>query len=48
MTHRVCRVVSFELTAPYTVRVHFDDATEQVIAFAPVLAGELYAPLKDP
>jgi len=48
MTHRVYRVVSFEITAPYTLRVHFDDATAQVINFKPILAGEIYAPLRDP
>lgn len=47
MTHRVYRVVSFESTAPYTLKVRFDDATEQVINFRPVLAGEIYAPLRD-
>ena len=43
MTHRVYRVVSFEITAPYTLHVHFDDGTEQVINFQPILAGEIYA-----
>jgi Protein of unknown function (DUF2442) len=47
MTHRVYRVVSFESTGTYTLRVRFDDATEQSIDFAPALAGELYGPLKD-
>jgi len=47
MTHRVYRVVSFESTAPYTLKVRFDDATEQVINFRPILAGEIYAPLRD-
>jgi predicted RNase H-like HicB family nuclease len=28
-------------------RVHFDDATVQTIDFEPVLAGELYGPLRD-
>ena len=47
MAHRVCRVLSFEISGPYRLRVHFDDATEQLIDFVPVLAGELYGPLKD-
>lgn len=47
MTHRVYRVLSFESTAPYTLKVRFDDATEQVIDFRPMLAGEIYAPLRD-
>lgn len=41
MTHRICRVVWFERTAPYTLTVRFDDATQQVIDFRPVLAGEI-------
>jgi hypothetical protein len=39
--------VSFEITAPYTLRVCFDDGTEQVIDFKPVLAGEIYRPLRE-
>jgi hypothetical protein len=27
--------------------VRFDDATQQVADFRPVLAGEMYAPLRD-
>jgi len=41
------RVVDFEIVAPYSLRLCFDDSTEQTIDFKPVLAGELYAPLRD-
>lgn len=47
MTHLMCRVREFEVVAPHTLRVVFDDATEQVINFEPVLRGELYGPLRD-
>jgi hypothetical protein len=47
MSHSIHRVLSFEIVAPYTLRLRFDDATEQTINFQPVLAGELYAPLSD-
>lgn len=47
MNHPVYRVRSFEIAGPYTLRVRFDDNTEQAIDFAPVLAGELYEPLRD-
>lgn len=30
------------------MRVIFDDGTNQVIDFAPILEGELYGPLRDP
>jgi hypothetical protein len=45
--HPIHRVRSFQFVAPYTLRVQFDDQTEQVINFEPVLAGELYRPLRD-
>ena len=47
MTHGVYRVVSFENAGPYTLDVHFDDGTEQVINFEPVLAGEMYGLLRE-
>jgi len=47
MKHEIYRVVSFQTVAPYTLRVRFDDASEQTIDFQPVLAGELYGPLLD-
>lgn len=47
MKHPIYRVRAFEIVAPYTLRVQFDDNTWQTINFEPVLAGELYAPLRD-
>jgi hypothetical protein len=48
MSHPIYRVLTFERSAPYTLRVKFDDNTERLIDFRPVLAGELYGPLRDP
>lgn len=48
MKHLMCNVQQFEIVAPFTLRVLFDDTTEQVIDFEPVLRGELYGPLRDP
>jgi hypothetical protein len=48
MIHPIHRVKSFRIEAPYTLRVEFDDSTEQVIDFRPILAGSLYGPLRDP
>jgi Protein of unknown function (DUF2442) len=45
--HPIYRVRSFQTVAPYTLRVQFDDASEQVINFEPILAGELFEPLRD-
>ena len=47
MVHPIYRVVSFDVVAPYTLRVRFDDESEQTIDFQPVLAGELFRPLRD-
>ena len=47
MRHPIFRVESFEIVAPYTLRICFDDATVQTIDFRPILAGELYGPLRD-
>ncbi len=47
MTHLIYRVHSFEIVAPYTLRVCFDDGAQQTIDFLPVLAGELYGPLRN-
>ena len=48
MAHPIFRVTKFEIVGAYTLRVAFDDRSIQVIDFEPVLAGELYGPLKDP
>jgi hypothetical protein len=47
MKHAIHEVRSFEIVSPYTLRVRFEDGTEQTIDFEPVLAGELYEPLRD-
>ena len=48
MSHQICRVRGFEIVGPYMIRVEFDDSTVQTIDFEPVLAGELFGPLRDP
>ncbi|MBI3763346.1 MAG: DUF2442 domain-containing protein [Chloroflexi bacterium] len=47
MQHPIYRVRSFEIVAPYTLRMQFDDDTWQTVNFEPILAGELYGPLRD-
>jgi len=47
MNHPIYRVVGFEIVAPHTLRVRFDDDTAQTIDFRPVLSGEMYSPLND-
>ena len=48
MEHRLYRVTSFALLGPQSLRVVFDDGSEQRIDFGPVLFGELFGPLRDP
>jgi len=45
--HRIYRVEAFQVVGPQTLRVKFDDRTEQLIHFKPVLAGELFGPLRE-
>lgn len=47
MKHLICRARGFEIVAPYTIRVRFDDGSQQTVDFLPVLEGELYGPLRD-
>ena len=47
MSHPIYRVLGFQIVAPYTLRLRFDDGAEQTIDFQPVLAGEMYAGLFD-
>jgi hypothetical protein len=47
MRHAVCRVTSFAILGPYTLRVGFDDGLFRDIDFSPMLQGELYGPLND-
>ncbi len=47
MSHPIYRIVSFDTFGAYTLCIAFDDGTERTVDFLPVLAGELYAPLRD-
>ncbi len=47
MIHPIYRVRSFEMAGDYTLRVRFDDETEQVINFRPILCGQLFGPLRE-
>jgi len=47
MQHGIYRVESFEIVSPYTLKIAFDDGTEQIINFEPVLAGELFGSLRN-
>jgi hypothetical protein len=48
MQHPIHRVTSFQQTAPYTLRVEFDDGLSRVIDCDSILHGELFGPLREP
>ena len=48
MIHETREVVSFNHVAPLTQRIGFDDGSERIIHFSPVLHGPLLGPLRDP
>lgn len=45
--HKLYKVTGFEIVGDHTLRVSFDDGSERVIAFKPVLYGEMWGPLRD-
>jgi hypothetical protein len=47
MKHPIHRITSFDQVGPYTLRLRFDDGLSRIIDFAPILAGELFGPLRD-
>src|SRR5262245_35718198 len=48
MGHPIHRVAAFRIVGRQVLAVVFDDGSEQLIDFAPVLHGELFGPLRDP
>jgi hypothetical protein len=48
VSHPIYRVRAFEIVGPYVLCVVFDDGTARTIDFEPILAGEVFGPLRDP
>ena len=46
MSHKLYTIVDYELIDGYTIRVEFNDGTNQIIDFEPVLYGEMWGPLR--
>lgn len=44
----IIAVIHFDLVDDYKLLVHFDDESERLIDFEPVLYGEMWGPLRDP
>ncbi len=47
MYHKLYKVIDYQVLEQYTIWVKFDDATEQIINFEPVLSGEMWGVLRD-
>jgi hypothetical protein len=47
MNRYIVHVTDFKIVGPYKLQIIFDDATEHVIDFEPVLYGYYYSPLRD-
>jgi hypothetical protein len=47
VAHPVHRITAFEIVGPYRIRIVFADGLIRTIDFQPILAGELYGPLRD-
>ena len=48
MSHRICRIDAVERVGTYVLCLRFDDGVTRTIDFEPLLAGELFGPLRDP
>ncbi len=48
MSHPIHRITSAEVVPPHSLRLVFADGLKRSINFEPILAGELYGPLRDP
>jgi hypothetical protein len=48
MYHELYDVTGFEQVNTYMLRVIFNDGSEQLIDFEPLLYGEMWGPLRDP
>src|SRR2546429_4395916 len=48
MSHGIYRIDSVERVGTYSLHLRFDDGTARTIDFEPILAGELFGPLRDP
>jgi len=48
MHHPIHRVKAFEVLGDHRLRVVFEDGVERTVDLEPILAGELYGPLRDP
>ena len=48
MNHPIYRIVEVTVLPPYSLKLLFDDWVSLTVDLEPILAGELYGPLRDP
>jgi len=48
LKHSIHKIRAFKKAGPYTLEISFDDKCKRTIDFGPILAGDLYGPLKNP
>ena len=47
MVHPIYKIISFKKLEPYILQIRFNDKTERIVDFQPILKGKLYGPLKN-
>ncbi|MEK7264436.1 MAG: DUF2442 domain-containing protein [Bacteroidota bacterium] len=47
MHHPIYKITSVKVIGPYQLEIQFHDKQKKIIDLFPVLAGEMYAPLRD-
>lgn len=45
--HPIYQIKSFTAIDDFVLNIKFDDNSEQIVDFYPILSGELYGPLRD-
>lgn len=48
MSHPIHRITAIQVVAAHTLRLTFADGLAHTIDFEPILAGEIFGPLRDP
>ena len=47
MNHKLYKITSVKVVAPFQLEIGFDDGNKKTINFSTILKGEMYGPLAD-
>ncbi len=47
MIHKIYKIVSVNVVAPFTLEIGFSNGVKKTIHFSDILKGEMYGPLSD-